>query len=51
MGKSKFVGVVDDDLTQDAILKQLKLIKVHLEVQTGEVLELPLNDDDDAGSQ
>ena len=34
----------------DSQLKQLKLIKTHLEVQNGEVLELSQNDDDDAGA-
>jgi hypothetical protein len=29
-------------------LKQLKLIKTHMEVLNGEVLELSQNDDDDA---
>lgn len=40
---------LEETLILDKQLKQLKLIKTHLEVQTGEVLELSQNDDDDAG--
>ena len=48
-----FVDGSADELLrmQDRVVKQLKLIKTHMEVQTGEVLELPLNDDDGAGAQ
>ena len=48
-----FVDGSEDELLrmQDKIVKQLKIIKTHMEVQTGEVLELPLNDDDSAGAQ
>ena len=38
------------DTFADSQLKQLKLIKTHLEVMNGEVLELSQNDDDDAGA-
>ena len=48
---SEFIKVAGtDDTEQDAQLKQLKLIKTHMEVLTGEDLELSQTDDDDAGA-
>lgn len=40
---------VVEDTNMDKQLKQLKLIKTHLEVLNGEVLELSQSDDDDSG--
>lgn len=38
------------EAAQDEQLKQLKLIKTHMEVLTDESLQLSQNDDDDGGS-
>jgi hypothetical protein len=40
---------VVEETDMDKQLKQLKLIKTHMEVLTGEELELSQNDDDDSG--
>ena len=47
---SKFLDKVADDNTLDKVVKQLKLIKTHMEIVSGEEgLELSQVDDDDAG--